>query len=150
MNSLTTAGLVLSLFLLTLEIGKKQKVFADRFLIVYFCFAARARHTHWPEVAGFYPDYKMCGGDGSWSPCVSGAYGKLPQIILDIQGREVPFVPMPRAAVPAAPKHDLRRAFTIILRDTATVEKALILVEKINRPVFLLSATVMKCDHRPK
>jgi uncharacterized protein len=37
------------------------------------------------------------------------------------QGSEVPFVPMPWAAVPAALKHDLRQAFTIMLRDTAAV-----------------------------
>jgi len=57
------------------------------------------------------------------------------------QGSEVPFVPMPWAAVPAALKHDLRQAFTIMLRDTAAVERALIPVEKINGPVFLMSAT---------
>jgi len=58
-----------------------------------------------------------------------------------LQGEEVPFVPMPWAAVPSALKHDLRQAFTIMLQDTAAVEKALIPVEKINGPVLLLSAT---------
>lgn len=56
------------------------------------------------------------------------------------QGEEVPYVPMPWAAVPAAIKRDLRSAFSIMLEDKAAVEKALIHVENINGPIFLLSA----------
>lgn len=56
-------------------------------------------------------------------------------------GKEVPFVPMPWSAVPAAASGNLREAFTIMLEDTAAVERALIPVEKINGPILLLSAT---------
>ena len=57
------------------------------------------------------------------------------------QGKKVPFVPMPWAAVPAATSRDLRKAFTIMLEDTTAVEAARIEVEKINGPILLVSAT---------
>ena len=56
------------------------------------------------------------------------------------KGEEVPYVPMPWAAVPSAIKHDLRSAFEIMLEDKAAVEKALIKVENINGAILLLSA----------
>ncbi len=56
------------------------------------------------------------------------------------KGEEVPYVPMPWAAVPSAIKHDLRSAFEIMLEDKEAVEKALIQVENINGSVLLLSA----------
>ncbi len=56
-------------------------------------------------------------------------------------GEEVPYVPMPLSAVPAAMKQDLHSAFSIMLQDTAAVSKATIQVEHINGPVLLLSAT---------
>lgn len=55
--------------------------------------------------------------------------------------KEVTFVPMPWAAVPAATSRDLRKAFTIMLEDSAAVEKAFIEVEKIEGPILLVSAT---------
>jgi dienelactone hydrolase len=57
------------------------------------------------------------------------------------QEKEVPFVPMPWAAVPAATAGNLREAFTIMLKDSAAVEAALIPVEKIRGPLLLVSAT---------
>ncbi|MEQ8364517.1 MAG: acyl-CoA thioester hydrolase/BAAT C-terminal domain-containing protein [Cyclobacteriaceae bacterium] len=56
------------------------------------------------------------------------------------KGEEVPYVPMPWAAVPSAIKQDLRSAFSIMLEDKEEVEKALIKVENINGPILLLSA----------
>ncbi|MEQ8412884.1 MAG: acyl-CoA thioester hydrolase/BAAT C-terminal domain-containing protein [Imperialibacter sp.] len=56
------------------------------------------------------------------------------------KGEEVPYVPMPWAAVPSAMNRDLLSAFTIMLEDKAAVEKALIKVENINGPILLLSA----------
>ncbi|MGB4974733.1 MAG: acyl-CoA thioester hydrolase/BAAT C-terminal domain-containing protein, partial [Cyclobacteriaceae bacterium] len=53
---------------------------------------------------------------------------------------EVPYVPMPWAAVPSAMKRDLRSAFTIMLEDKDAVDKALIKVENINGAILLLSA----------
>jgi len=65
MNSLITAGLVLSLFLLALVVGKKQKVFADRFLIVYLCFAALRQAYVLTEAVGFFQhSYFMLLGKG--------------------------------------------------------------------------------------
>lgn len=57
------------------------------------------------------------------------------------KNEEVPFVPMPWAAVPAAMKHDLREAFSIMLEDEEAVAKAAIEVEKINGPILFVSAT---------
>lgn len=56
------------------------------------------------------------------------------------QGKEVPFVPAPWAAVPSMIRHDLRSAFEIMLKDKEAVEKALIKVENINGPILLVSA----------
>jgi acetyl esterase/lipase len=55
--------------------------------------------------------------------------------------KEITFVPMPWAAVPAATIGNLREAFSIMLQDTAAVEAALIGVEAIKGPVLLVSAT---------
>lgn len=56
------------------------------------------------------------------------------------QGKEVPFVPAPWAAVPAMIKNDLREAFEIMLEDEEAVQNALIKVEDINGPIFFVSA----------
>jgi dienelactone hydrolase len=56
-------------------------------------------------------------------------------------GKQVPFVPMTWSAVPAALTRDLRKAFTIMLKDTVAVTRALIEVEAIHGPVLLISAT---------
>lgn len=57
------------------------------------------------------------------------------------QGKELPFVPVNEAAFPHLMKRDLRAAFTAMLQDSLAEEQALIKVEKINGPIFLLSAT---------
>jgi predicted peptidase len=54
---------------------------------------------------------------------------------------EVPFVPVPWAAVPSLTTGDLRSGFEIMLEDQEAVEKAKIQVEKINGPILLVSAT---------
>lgn len=56
-------------------------------------------------------------------------------------GKELPFVPVNEASVPALIKHDLRLAFEIMLKDSVAEQKALINVEKINGPILLISAT---------
>ncbi|MCF2443313.1 acetylxylan esterase [Dyadobacter sp. CY345] len=55
-------------------------------------------------------------------------------------GQEVPYVPMPWAAVPSAMRHDFRSAFEIMLEDKEAVEKAVIKIEDINGPILLVSA----------
>ncbi|MFN0081542.1 MAG: acyl-CoA thioester hydrolase/BAAT C-terminal domain-containing protein [Ferruginibacter sp.] len=61
--------------------------------------------------------------------------------------KELPFVPVNEEAVPFLMKRDLRGAFTAMLKDSISEEKALIKVENINGPILLLSAT--KDDHIP-
>lgn len=56
------------------------------------------------------------------------------------QNKEVPFVPVPWAAVPSLITRDLRSTFEIMLEDEEAVEKALIKVENINGPILLVSA----------
>jgi dienelactone hydrolase len=55
-------------------------------------------------------------------------------------GKEIPFVPAPWAAVPSIISRDLRKAFEIMREDKSAVEKALIKVENINGPILLISA----------
>ncbi|MBL8516013.1 MAG: dienelactone hydrolase family protein [Betaproteobacteria bacterium] len=56
-------------------------------------------------------------------------------------GQALPFVPLPwRATLPLI-TGDKRKVFDLMMADTAAVERALIPVEKINGPVFFLSAT---------
>lgn len=57
------------------------------------------------------------------------------------QNKQLPFVPVPWSATPALLSGDLKKAFDIMLEDKAAVEKALIKVENINGPVFLISGT---------
>lgn len=56
------------------------------------------------------------------------------------QNKEVPFVPLPWAAVPSLITRDLRSAFAIMLEDKEAVEKALIKVENVKGPILLVSA----------
>lgn len=56
-------------------------------------------------------------------------------------GVEIPYVPMTEAAVPALMAGDKRRVFDLMRQDRAAVAKARIPVERINGPVFFLSAT---------
>ncbi len=56
-------------------------------------------------------------------------------------GQALPFVPLPWRATPALITGDKRKVFEIMREDHAAVEQASIPVEKINGPVFLLSAT---------
>ncbi|SFH09803.1 acyl-CoA thioester hydrolase/BAAT C-terminal domain-containing protein [Pedobacter insulae] len=57
------------------------------------------------------------------------------------KGKELPFVPVNEESVPALMKGDLRATFQTMLKDSLAEQRAIIKVEKINGPVFLLSAT---------
>ena len=57
------------------------------------------------------------------------------------EGKELPFVPVNKEAVPFLMKRDLRGTFETMLKDTIAEKKALIKVEKIKGPILLLSAT---------
>lgn len=56
-------------------------------------------------------------------------------------GVELPYVPMTEQAVPALMAGDKRKVFDIMMSDKAAVARARIPVEKINGPIFFLSAT---------
>jgi acetyl esterase/lipase len=56
-------------------------------------------------------------------------------------GVELPFVPMTEQAVPALLAGDKRKVFDTLMQDKAAVARARIPVEKINGPIFFLSAT---------
>lgn len=57
------------------------------------------------------------------------------------QHKELPFVPINDEAVPFLMKRDLRGSFEAMLKDTLSVEKASIHVEKIKGSILFLSAT---------
>jgi uncharacterized protein len=57
------------------------------------------------------------------------------------QNKELPFVPVNEEAVPFLINRDLRGTFEAMLKDTISVEKAVIKVEQINGAVLFLSAT---------
>jgi uncharacterized protein len=57
------------------------------------------------------------------------------------KGKQIPFVPVSEEAVPSIMKGDLRTTFEIMLKDEKAEKKAIIKVEKINGPIFLISAT---------
>lgn len=91
---------------------------------------------------------------GSYYPDIScvvsivGSHACFPALTLSAstsswmyKEKEVPYVPASWASVPALLSRDLREAFTIMLKDSVAVEKALIEVENIKGPVLLLSAT---------
>jgi hypothetical protein len=53
----------------------------------------------------------------------------------------LPFVPLPWSATAALIAGDKRRVFDLMMADAEAVERAAIPVERINGPMFLLSAT---------
>ncbi len=56
-------------------------------------------------------------------------------------GVELPYVPMTEQAVPALMAGDKRKVFDTMMQDKAAVARARIPVEKINGPIFFLSAS---------
>lgn len=56
-------------------------------------------------------------------------------------GIELPYVPMTEQAVPALMAGDKRKVFDTLMQDKAAVARARIPVERINGPIFFLSAT---------
>jgi len=58
-----------------------------------------------------------------------------------LHNRPLPFVPMTWGATPDLLTGNLRGVFDTILRDAAAVERAAIPIERINGPVYFMSAT---------
>lgn len=90
-----------------------------------------SRYSNYRAVVGIVPSHvsfpatDLTASTSSWS----------------FHDEEVPYVPMPWAAVPAAIKRDLHEAFSIMLENREAVVKATIPVENINGPLLLVSAT---------
>ncbi|MBL0740507.1 acyl-CoA thioester hydrolase/BAAT C-terminal domain-containing protein [Chryseolinea lacunae] len=92
-------------------------------------------------LASLYPDINGVVG-------IVPGYAVFPALTLNATtsswtyaGKEVPFVPMPWAAVPSAMKGDLRGAFDIMIEDKEAVSRARIKIENIHGPILFLSAT---------
>lgn len=58
-----------------------------------------------------------------------------------LEGKPLPFVPVPAEAIPDLRAGELRSAFSAMLENDVAVEKASIAVENINGPVLLMSGT---------
>lgn len=58
-----------------------------------------------------------------------------------LHDKPLPFVPMTWNATPSLLVHDLRGAFEKMMRDTSAMDAAAIPVERINGPVYLVSAS---------
>lgn len=92
-------------------------------------------------LASLYPDINGVVG-------IVPGYAAFPALTLNAstsswtyQGKDVPFVPMPWAAVPSAMNGNLRDAFEIMLEDQGAVSAARIKIENIRGPILFLSAT---------
>jgi dipeptidyl aminopeptidase/acylaminoacyl peptidase len=92
-------------------------------------------------VASYYKDIKCVVALVPSHTVFPGNTGHLSASSWTYQGRELPFVPVTREAVPALMSRNLRRAFEIMLKDTAAENRSLIKVENINGPLLLISAT---------
>jgi dienelactone hydrolase len=92
-------------------------------------------------LASQYPDIKAVVGIVPGSAVFAGHTDSMDTSSFSSNGRQFPFVPVPESAVPYLLKRDLRGAWDEMVKDKDAMEKAAIPVEKINGPIFLLSAT---------
>jgi uncharacterized protein len=92
-------------------------------------------------LASQYPDIKAVVGIVPGSAVFAGHTDTMETSAFSSNGRQFPFVPVPESAIPYLRKRDLRGAWDEMIKDKEAMEKAAIPVEKINGPVFLLSAT---------
>jgi dienelactone hydrolase len=92
-------------------------------------------------LASHYPDIKAVVGIVPGSAVFAGHTDTMDTSAFSMNGQQFPFVPVPESAVPHLMKGELRPAWDEMVKDKDAMEKAAIHVEKINGPVFLLSAT---------
>ncbi len=92
-------------------------------------------------MASRYPDIKSVVGIVPGNAVFAGHTIALNTSSFTSNGEQLPFVPVPWSAVPDLIKGDKRAAWDDMLKDEEAVAKAAIPVEKINGPIFLLSAT---------
>lgn len=92
-------------------------------------------------LASYYPDIKAVVGLVPGSAVFPGESARLDTSGFMLHGQPLPFLPVPRAAVPDLMAHNLYAAFDKMLANKDAVAAAAIPVEKINGPVLLMSAT---------
>jgi pimeloyl-ACP methyl ester carboxylesterase len=90
-------------------------------------------------LASRYPDIKAVAALAPGNAVFVGLTQALSTSSFTHNGQELPFVPFTVKATGALISGDKRRAFDLMMQDTAAVERALIPVEKINGPVLLMS-----------
>jgi pimeloyl-ACP methyl ester carboxylesterase len=92
-------------------------------------------------MASRYPDIKAVAAVVPGSAVFVGHTDQFDTGSFSENGVELPYVPMTEKAVPALLAGDKRKVFDLMMEDKAAVARARIPVEKINGPVFFLSAT---------
>ncbi|MHB1058406.1 MAG: acyl-CoA thioester hydrolase/BAAT C-terminal domain-containing protein [Rhodanobacter sp.] len=92
-------------------------------------------------LASRYDDIKAVVAIVPGSAVFAGNTPSMETSAFTFQGKPLPYVPVPWSAVPDLLQHRLRPAFEKMLGNTAAVDAAAIAVERINGPVYLMSAT---------
>ena len=92
-------------------------------------------------LASFYPDIKAVVAIVSGHSIFAGLTIAMTTSSFTFDNQPLPFVPVPWSATPSLIAGDLRGAWDEMLKDKQAVENASINIEKINGPIFLLSAT---------
>ncbi len=93
--------------------------------------ALASRYSDIKAVVAIVPASAVFVGDTPSLETSAFAYHDMP----------LPYVPVPWGAVPDLLQHRMRPAFEKMLANTAAVDAAAITVERINGPVYLMSAT---------
>ena len=92
-------------------------------------------------LASRYPDIKAVVAIVPGSAVFVGDTPAMKTSAFTYRDTPLPYVPVPWGAVPDLLQHHLRSAFEKMLANTAAVAVAAIPVERINGPVYLMSAT---------
>jgi uncharacterized protein len=92
-------------------------------------------------LASRYPDIKAVAALAPGNAVFVGITDALTTSSFSHNGEPLPFVPFPWKATLPLLTGDKRKVFDLMTEDKAAVERALIPIEKINGPVFLMSGT---------
>lgn len=92
-------------------------------------------------LASNYKDYKAVVGLVPGNAIFPSITDAMITSSFTLNGKQLPFVPVPWSAAPSLLSGDLRKSFELMLEDQAAVEKARIPVEAIEGPILLISAT---------
>ncbi|ASK31595.1 hypothetical protein CEY12_16395 [Chryseobacterium sp. T16E-39] len=92
-------------------------------------------------LGSYYPDISCVIGMSTSHVVFPGHTQEFTTSCWTFDNKELPFVPVNEESVPFLIKHDLRSAFSAMLKDTLAEQKAAIKVELIQGPILLLSGT---------